>query len=193
MDCWSCGAERGDELFCTTCSKIQPVSEKLTYFDLLRLERKMSVKRMDVESAFRDASKKVHPDLYGQASSIERKLALRATEAVNHAYRALRDPRTRAEYLLSLEGATAEGRSQDPMFLMEMMELGETIDELKDEDGLESMQGDLQGRFDGLIARLTGYFDRAEGTRDDAAQALEELRYIRRLVDRVDQRLEDMT
>lgn len=195
MDCWSCGAERGAEIFCPTCSKIQPLSERVDLFAVLGLERRMGCKRPDIETAFREASRRVHPDRFGQTSSIERKLALRATEVVNQAYRTLRDPRSRAEYLMRLEGVEVgaqDAKTNDPMFLMEMMELGETIDDTRDEDALESMQSDLQGRYDGLLSNLTAYFDAGQGERSDAISALGELRYLRRLVERVDQKLEDM-
>src|SRR5687768_14252205 len=128
MDCWSCGAERSDASFCTTCGKIQPVPQRKTYFDALGLPRRMGIDRSEIEKGFREISQKVHPDRYGRASPIERRLALEHTTWVNDAYRVLRDPRARAEYLLQLEGVTVGGeeeRANDPELLMSMMELQE--------------------------------------------------------------------
>lgn len=195
MDCWSCGAERDANRFCPTCGKIQPVSDRDSLFDALGLKAKMAQPRLAVESAFREVSKTVHPDLFGHASSVERKLALRATEQVNFAYRTLKDVRTRAEYLMKLRGVeigAQDSRTKDPAFLMEMMELQEQVEDTQDDDALEDLQSQVQGRYDGLLGALTRFFDAETGTQDDAVHALDELRYLRRLLERLDDKLEEL-
>lgn len=194
-DCWSCGAERGDASFCTTCHTIQPVSDRVHLFDTLGLPKKMAQDREVVEKAFREASRNVHPDRFGQASSIERKLALGHTEKVNEAYRTLKDPQRRAEYLLGLEGVKVgaeTARTKDPEFLMEMMALQEKVDETEDPDDLEEFEASIEKRWDGLIHTITAYFDHQDGTQSQVAQALDELRYLKRLRERIDIRLEEM-
>lgn len=163
-------------------------------FETLGLPPRLQQDKLAVESAFRDSAKRVHPDLFGHASSVERKLALRATEALNLAYRTLKDVRTRAEYLMTLRGGEIGGeasRTHDPAFLMEMMDLQERIDETEDEDALEVLQGEVQGRYDHLIEMLRQFFDEDLGEQDDAARGLEELRYLRRLLERLDTKLEE--
>ncbi len=153
----------------------------------------MAQPKMAVQDAFREASKHVHPDLFGHASSVERKLALRSTEMVNLAYRTLKDPRTRAEYLMELQGikiGTAQSRTQNPMFLMEMMEMQEEVDDTHDEDALEDLKSGVQDRYDGLLQGLITYFDGHDGDQDDAVNALDELRYLRRLIERAATKLE---
>lgn len=193
MDCWSCGAERDAYRFCTSCTKIQPVDDRESLFGVLGLRPMMAQPKMAVQDAFREASKRVHPDGFGHASSVERKLALRSTEMVNLAYRILKDPRTRAEYLMKLQGVevgTEHSRTQDPMFLMEMMELQEQVDESNDEDEIEDLKSGVQGRYDGLLQGLITYFDGHEGLQNDAVNALDELRYLRRLIERAETKLE---
>lgn len=195
-ECWSCGAERGDACFCTTCGKIQPVGEnRPDYFTALGLEPRMALAIPDLETAFRTASKTAHPDRYGDASSVERKLALRLTERINQGYRALKDPRTRAEYLMGLRGIEVgqeTARTKDPMFLMEMMELGESIDALEDEDALEARDKSLKTRYDGLLDAVRGFLDDGVGEAEAAVAALDELRYLRRLRERVESKLEEL-
>jgi molecular chaperone HscB len=193
-DCWSCGAERGDASFCTTCGKIQAVPKQKTLFEALDLPRRMGLEREQIERRFREISQKVHPDRFGRSSAIERRLALEHTTWVNDAYRVLRDPRTRAEYLLSLEGVKVgheEERANDPELLMTMMDLQEqTL--AADASGLEQMLREMQARRGKLLATTEDWFDRREGSKELAKRALDELRFVRRLEERIEQRLDEM-
>ncbi len=196
MDCWSCGAERGDASFCTSCQLIQPLPQNADFFKLLSLPKKMSLDRAALESAFRGLSLKVHPDRFPRASPVERRLALEHTTQLNDAYRTLKAPQTRAEYLMKLEGVevgSEEARLKDPAFLMEMMELQEEVSEASDEDALEKMERDIKARHTGLMKQLHIYFDEGQGARDDALKALDQLRFVGRLLERIEVRLEEMS
>lgn len=192
-ECWSCGAERGDATFCSTCEKIQPPGSSTNFFEVLGLEAKMAQDRSKIEKRFREVSQRVHPDRFSKTSPVERKLALHHTERVNQAYRALRGLQTRAEHLLELKhpDAPAGERARDPEFLMEMLELQESIDD-RDEDGLEDMLTDVRARMKKQYAALEAHFDRANGSVAEAVDALDELRYLRRLEERIEQRLEEV-
>ena len=64
--------------------------------------------------------------------------------ALNDAYRVLRDPVGRVEYLLEIEGARKEGEQKQqapPELLEEVFELNESLDELRD---AKSSGGDLE-------------------------------------------------
>ena len=149
-----------------------------------------------VDRAFRQASKDVHPDRLGpQASAVERRLAVEHTARLNEAYRALRDMQSRAEYMLSLEGITVGGeraRTKDAAFLMTMMEHQEAVDAATSVDALEAQREGLVGRKRALMDGLGAYFDRGEGEQAAAAQALDELRYLKRLIERIDGKIEEM-
>lgn len=193
MECWSCGAERGEAVFCTTCEKIQPVSKRRDFFDILGLPRTFAQERAAVEKGFREGSRLVHPDRFGQTSPVERRLALEHTTQLNDAYRAIRDPERRAEYLMSLQGVTVggeESRTKDPAFLMEMLELQEKVDEAKGADALTSFRAEIEGRRKSLLERLERYFDHRDGAQERAIAALDELRYLKRLTERIDVALE---
>jgi len=91
-------------------------------------------------------SRELHPDRFAQASPRERILSLERTTAVNDAYRTLRDPIRRAEYILRQHGIghsdqdIARGHETagaDPEFLEEIMEIRERMLEL----GLAGGQG----------------------------------------------------
>ena len=194
-ECWSCGAENAAVVRCAACGALQPLGN-VTYFDVLSLEQKLSQDRSAIDRAFREASKAVHPDRLGPtASALERRLAVEHTAHLNEAYRTLKDEQSRAEYLLSLEGIEIGdelARTSDPAFLMEMMERQESVDAAGSVDALEGQRSETAARKRELMGSLGRYFDEGDGQRDDAAQALNELRYLKRLIERIDGKLEEM-
>lgn len=187
-DCWSCGAERGESIFCGTCGLIQPVAPHLDYFAALGLERHMRLERAALDRAFREASKKVHPDRFPREEAAQRKLALAHTELVNQAYRTLKDPRSRGEYLLSLAGAEVAAeteRTEDPAFLMEMLEKQEAVESARDADTVDGLKIEARARYEALLDRVARYFDEGEGSLEGARAALVELRFVRRMLDQI--------
>jgi molecular chaperone HscB len=91
-------------LFCPHCSKIQPPTGG-NYFSALGLEPKLNVDLAQLEQEFHRLSRRLHPDRYARASENEKEWSLADTALVNDAYRTLKDPLRRTEYLLKLMGA----------------------------------------------------------------------------------------
>jgi molecular chaperone HscB len=103
--CWSCSIGHNDStLFCPHCSKIQPPPGG-DFFQVFGLERRFSVDLPTLEHEFHRLSRKVHPDRFARAGENERQWSLADTALLNDAYRTLKDPLHRTEYLLKLEGA----------------------------------------------------------------------------------------
>lgn len=201
--CWSCdrglnqqasGATLLDP--CPHCGALQPIPAVVDHFHVLGLPRRMGQDRKDLDRAFRQRSKTVHPDRFRDRSALERKLALEHTTRVNEAYRVLKDPRRRAEYMLSLHGidlGTEEQRTQDPELLMAMMERTEAIDAADTPQTLEQQAAALKAESKAHLARAEAFFDRSEGSLDQVRTGLEHNRYLVRLLERVEGRLENMT
>jgi molecular chaperone HscB len=113
--CWSCGALILDaKPFCDACGKVQPPSLDADYFAAFGLPRKLYIDLSALERSFYRLSRKLHPDLYAQASADEQQWSLDQTSLLNDAYRTLKNPVARTEYLLKLEGIVLEaGKSED--------------------------------------------------------------------------------
>lgn len=193
MPCWSCGAEPVSGRFCAACDKIQPLDPGWTHFEVLGVPRTMKQDRAQLDRAFRETSRLVHPDRFRAKSAVERRLALEQTTAVNEAFQRLKDPRRRAEVLLSLEGieiGSEEHRTQDPGLLMEMMELTEQIDGASDAKTLETMRARLAEERAQILGDLEAHFDQHRGEPAVAARWLERLRYLVRLEERIEGKLE---
>jgi molecular chaperone HscB len=103
--CWSCSIGHNDStLFCPHCSKIQPPPGG-DYFSVFGLEPKLNLDLSALEHEFHRLSRKLHPDRFARALDNEKQWSLADTALLNDAYRTLKDPLRRTEYLLKLEGA----------------------------------------------------------------------------------------
>ena len=132
--CWSCHAATTGEHFCAACGKIQPLPRGADYFQFFGLPRKLWIDAGALEANFHKLSWKLHPDNFVRASESERELSLERSSQLNDAYRALRDPVARVEYLLEIEGMRKEGTTKQqapPELLEEVFELNEWLDELR--------------------------------------------------------------
>ncbi len=103
--CWSCSIGHNDStLFCPHCSKIQPPPGG-DYFSVFGLHPKLNLDLPALEHEFHRLSRKLHPDRFARSEENEKQWSLADTALLNDAYRTLKDPLRRTEYLLKLEGA----------------------------------------------------------------------------------------
>jgi len=111
------------------------IREKGDHFLLFGLPRKLWIEMSALEKKFLQLSWKLHPDKFVNASAEEQELSLKRSSELNDAYRVLRDPVARVEYLLELEGMRKEGEHKQqapPELLEEVFELNESLDELRE-------------------------------------------------------------
>jgi molecular chaperone HscB len=82
------------------------------YFAQFDLPRHLNIDTAALEKAFYAQSRKLHPDRFASRPLAEQEAALAASSQLNDAYRTLRDPIARTEYLLALEGIQLEEQSR---------------------------------------------------------------------------------
>jgi molecular chaperone HscB len=82
------------------------------YFTLFSLPQHLHVDLAALEKTFYAQSRKLHPDRFAAKPAAEQQAALAASSQLNDAYRTLRDPILRTEYLLSLQGIQLEEQSR---------------------------------------------------------------------------------
>jgi len=131
------------------------------YFAVFGLPRRLSMEMDTLEQKFLQMSWKLHPDNFVNAPEQERELSLKRSSELNDAYRTLRDPVARVEYLLEIEGARKEGEHKQqapPELLEEVFELNESLDELREarESGgdLSALRESLEAARDNFQAKL---------------------------------------
>src|SRR5450432_2149667 len=135
VPCWSCHSPAGGAAFCAACGKIQPLPNGADYFTFFGLPRKLWLGMEGLEQKFLQLSWKLHPDIFVNLTEREKEISLERSSKLNDAYRVLRDPVARVEYLLELEGMRKEGEHKQqapPELLEEVFELNESLDELRE-------------------------------------------------------------
>ena len=165
-------------------------------FELLGVERRFSLDRAALEQRHRDLSRTLHPDRYVQAPPGERRMALERAVAVNEAFRALRDPLTRAEALLSAHGlAVGDAERPSQSLLMEVMELRESLDDARrSPEKVASLLDQVRARSGSEEALIASVFDDQPAPGPDALgrarDALVRLKYFRRFEEEADAALD---
>src|SRR5215467_9173850 len=108
--CWSCGDMRAAH-YCQECGKVQP-PVPVDYFSFFGLPQKLNLDTTQLERDFYALSRKLHPDINAKANTNEQEWSLEKTSQLNDAYRTLKDPISRTEYLLRLQGVQLEEQSK---------------------------------------------------------------------------------
>ena len=129
-----------DVHFCPQCSQILTIGRHGDYFAFLGVPRQLNLDASDLEQRFRTLSRQFHPDYFYNATPAERRASLERSSYLNDAYRTLRNPIARVEYLLGLEGFSAraqgeeaEGGAKVPAALLEeVFALNEELDEVRE-------------------------------------------------------------
>ena len=84
----------------------------MTYFDIFSLPPKLVIDTVALEKQFYTLSRKLHPDRFAGRPLAEQEAALERSSLLNDAYRTLKDPILRTQYLLKLEGVELEEQSK---------------------------------------------------------------------------------
>jgi molecular chaperone HscB len=84
----------------------------MDYFAFFALPRHLTLDVPALEKSFYTLSRKLHPDRFAAKPLAEQEAALAQASLLNDAYRTLKDPIARTEYLLKLEGVELEEQSQ---------------------------------------------------------------------------------
>src|SRR5688500_14439874 len=87
----------------------QVVLSPMNYFEVFGLPKLLNIDLGTLEKQFHELSRKHHPDYFTAGSADEKQQSLQMTALLNDAYRTLRHPLRRVEYLLKLEGYKPDG------------------------------------------------------------------------------------
>ena len=143
------------------------------YFSVFGLPHRLQLDERALQRRFYALSREHHPDFHQGTDAVRQAEALARSALVNRAYRALRDPLPRVEYLIALEEGreVREGASEKPKapreLLQEMLEVQEALEEAR----AEGMTGEGADRVREERARLEArYAAEAEAIAGRAAE-----------------------
>jgi molecular chaperone HscB len=167
------------------------------FFSFFGLPRKLRIDMADLEQRYRALSRQFHPDYFYNASAAERRQSLERSSYLNDAYRTLKNPVGRIEYLLRIEGVpqSAAGSQQGghnpkvpASLLEEVFALNEELDEIRElkaggaqlsewQARLESARKPIEAKrqeHESQLDRLSEKWDSGEGDRAAVLAALNE-------------------
>jgi molecular chaperone HscB len=208
--CWSCQRAAGEGETCANCGAIQPPDLTADHFRVLGVPTDFALDTKGVEARFRALSRAMHPDRFATADARARRFSMQRTVQLNEAWKTLKDPVRRAEYLLSRQGwevgaesgasrpglvAGARERIPVPAALLgEVLELREELSDARaagDDGRVQALASDVRGRMKAALARVATGFATAEAATDKpsalegVAHDLIGIRYWRRFLEEV--------
>jgi len=196
VNCWSCGAMRAAH-FCQECGKVQPPTP-VDYFTFFGLPFRLNLEPEKLEGEFYALSRHLRPDINAINSDREQQWSLEKSSQLNDAYRTLKDPITRTEYLLRLQGVQLEEQSKaateearrtgklkkqvvPPDLLEQVFELNMQLEEMRMnkkmgepdrtlERELQDSKKQVQDRYNGLLDELHAAWNEWDALIDRAEQ-----------------------
>jgi molecular chaperone HscB len=147
------------------------------FFQVFGLERRLAVDTAALQRRFYELSRQWHPDFHQARPPAEQARALEESARVNAAYRALRDPLARVEYLIRLEEGreTREGAAVKPKappdLLAEMFEIQESLEEARSGALDDTARATLTEQRDALRTRMAEAERRVTGPLSQAWDA----------------------
>ena len=155
----------------------------VNYFELFEIPVTYDIDHDQLQHRYRELQKVVHPDKYASASSQERRISMQQTSLINQALHTLKHPVERAMYLLQLEGVdfTMDNETtMDAAFLMEQMEMRETLEGIRDRDDpiaeLDRISADIRSGMNRIAAEFKQTY--AAGELEQAREAVRKLQFL---------------
>ena len=163
----------------------------MNYFELFGLPSQFQLDGSLLSSQFRELQKRFHPDNFATASERDRLMAVQKAAQINDAYQGLKHPISRAEYILAENGTEIRGEQQtmqDPMFLMEQMELREELEDIADSSDPESALFDFDSKVSKMYKQHLASVEQEldQGLWAEAADRVRKIKFIAKLKNEIE-------
>ena len=167
--CWLCQRPVSAKAFrCASCGALQPLHET-NHFALLGLEQRFDLDLETLERHYASARRTLDPERVAVKTPKAGALASHYIELMAAAYETLKNPVTRARYLLSLLDDEARARGDEPAAaaqpepavpggLCELDELARAIEAAEDAPSLDRLGSRAVGGIEGCIHSLSTAF-----------------------------------
>ncbi len=175
-------------------SELERFDLSQSHFSLFGLPERFALDQTVLQSRYRELQARFHPDKFVAADPSAQRTAMQIASRLNEAYQTLRDPRLRAEYLLSLNNTSLDSEREtlnDPDFLIKQMEWREAQEDAEHApdplNALDALRQKLLHERAGIIDRLEEHFEKKAliAAKNDVMR----LSFYDRLIDQISERL----
>lgn len=160
----------------------------MNHFELFGLPIQFELDGSLLSTQFRELQKQFHPDNFSTASERDRLMSVQKAAQINDAYQVLKQPVSRLEYILQLNGLDIRGEQktlQDSMFLMQQMELREELEEINDEEALLDFDAKVNKLYKQHLLEVQQQLQDAMW--EAAAEQVRKLKFIQKLKQEIEQ------
>ncbi len=167
------------------------------HFELFGLPQRFRFDPAVLDHAYHRLQGAVHPDRFAAAGETQRRLALQSSARVNEAYRALKDPVARAQYLLSLHGVESFSETDTalaPDFLERQLERRDEAAgaaAARDAATLEALLAAVRADSVGLEQQLATLLDN-DGNWEIGRQRVREFKFLQKFAADIDSMLSQL-
>ncbi|MBN1555786.1 MAG: Fe-S protein assembly co-chaperone HscB [Phycisphaerae bacterium] len=201
--CSRCHAEIPNPVVCDYCKSVNPGAAVMDYFTLLGVPETFEIDESELRRRYLTLSRHAHPDFHVQEDPEVQQLHLRVSSTLNEAYQTLRDPASRAAYLIECLGgkSMAEDKSVPDGFLATMMMMREELEEACQDGNTEECKRlgkVLRTQHDGLLRRIGELFEQYQqavacravtrGLLAEIRQQVNAVSYVKKLLSRVEEK-----
>jgi len=161
----------------------------MNYFELFALSTSYEIDKTSLKSKYLELQRAVHPDNYANGTERERLLAVQKAAQINDGFETLKNIDSRVQHLLALSGIELAHETQtlkDPMFLMQQMELRETLEDIPHagdpEQALIAFQDQIKSFIDDVNVKFSTLFnDGSQVALQTAAEEVRKLKFMLKL------------
>ncbi|MBA8666887.1 Fe-S protein assembly co-chaperone HscB [Holosporaceae bacterium 'Namur'] len=155
--CPHCSHSTIHENFCSNCNKVIPI-RALSYFDVFQLSENYNIDIKQLDIKLFELQKCFHPDKFINKSLREQNISLNNSALINQAYKVLKTPLLRAEYLLKLKGFDIDKEEVPQYLLLESMEWRESLEASENESSIRQLLEEVSYKENNAYKLLTEYF-----------------------------------
>nr|ACI66807.1 Co-chaperone protein HscB, mitochondrial precursor [Salmo salar] len=195
LHCWNCGqsVEQTPAFFCLSCNFVQPPDERASYFLIMECDQTFALDTQRLQKTYLKLQRSLHPDNFSQKTVKEQEYSEYQSALVNKAYRTLLKPLSRGLYMLELNGMGIEEGTDagaDPLFLMELMEINQALDEARSKEESAMIGASMKEKLKDLTEQIDASLHKGEL---QAAKALlAQMKYFANIEEKVKEKLSEL-
>lgn len=167
----------------------------MNYFELFDLPVSLQVDKKELNTKYIALQKQYHPDFFSKSDIAEQEEMLQKSSMINRGYKVFSNEDDTIKYVLELKELLTDNEKYDlpPDFLMEMMEINETLAEPQDSEmeEMETKMSQMQNQLYQSVQNIVENYN-DDITTNEQLLVVKDYYYKKKYLERILERLEGM-